>query len=293
MLPSHWPKWTVILIGLALAVFTILLALVLEPAAQALMPRPTPTATLPVLHYAAPQSRECILCHTNQEMLRQTVTDAAELERLWIDPANVLSTHGRLGCVTCHRGTGGTTDLAVAHQGLVKDPTMHFEQDCFLCHRNLPDEIPGDRLRTPHSSVVHGLAQGVTCSDCHGGVGHGFDPVSGQVTCSMSVCIDCHKTRNLRAELQDCNACHIGPHDVAAVLSCSDCHTSTQRWNEIHLAVHPVELTGWHAQIDCFDCHDWPNFGGLRYVCSDCHKRPHDFGDDNCERCHTPEGWNK
>ncbi len=133
----------------------------------------------------------------------------------------------------------------------------------------------------------------MTCSDCHGGVGHGFDPVTGQTICSMSVCLDCHRARNLRAELQDCNACHIGPHDVSAVLSCSDCHTSTERWNETHLAVHPVELVGWHAQIDCFDCHDWPNFGGLRYVCSDCHQRPHDFGDDNCERCHTPEGWNK
>ncbi|MGQ9709957.1 MAG: hypothetical protein ACUVXE_05710 [Anaerolineae bacterium] len=287
MLPPNWPKWTVILIGLALAVFVILIALALEPMAQALASRPTPTPVIPRLAYAAPQSRDCILCHTNEETLRQTVTDAEELKRLWIDPADVLSTHGQLGCMTCHRGQEGT-ELQVAHTGLVKDPTLHFKEECILCHRNLPDEIPGEQLRAPHNSVVRGLAQGLTCSDCHGEVGHGF--VSGEVTCSMNVCMDCHKARNLDNR---CNVCHIGPHDVSAVLSCSDCHSSTERWNEIHLAVHPVELVGWHAQIDCFDCHDWPNFGGLRYVCSDCHQRPHDFGDENCERCHTPEGWTK
>lgn len=68
--------------------------------------------------------------------------------------------------MTCHRGQE-RADLQVAHTGIVKDPTLHFEEECLLCHRSLPDEIPGDRLRTPHSSVVHGLAQGITCSDCH------------------------------------------------------------------------------------------------------------------------------
>lgn len=271
MLPAHWPKWTVILIGLALAVFTILIALVLEPAAQVLMPRPTPTADYPSLRYAAPQSRECILCHTDEAALAQVVSDVVEQQRLRVDPADVLSTHGRLRCITCHRGTGNTRDLAVAHQGLVKDPTLHFEEVCTPCHRNLPDEIPDERLRAPHSSVVLGLAQGVTCSDCHGGVGHGFDPVSGKVIRSMNVCLDCHQARGLSAELQDCNACHIGPHDVSAAFSCGDCHISTERWDETRLAVHPVELGEWHAHIDCFDCHDWPDFSGLRYVCSDCH----------------------
>jgi hypothetical protein len=291
MLPAHWPKWTVIFIALALAVFSILLALVLEPAARALMPQPTPTATLSTLIYAAPQSWECIFCHTSLEALRQTVSDWAELERLWIDPVYVHSTHGRLGCVTCHQGTGGTKDLAVAHQGLVKDPTLHFEGKCLPCHRDLPDEILRTRLRAPHSSVVHGLAQDLTCSDCHGRVGHGFDPVTGKVICSMSACIDCHRIRNLS---EDCHVCHIGPHDVAGVIACNVCHVSIERWHRIRLADHPgVELVGGHAPIDCFDCHNWPNFGGLRYVCSDCHQRPHDFGDDNCERCHIPEGWNQ
>jgi hypothetical protein len=106
----------------------------------------------------------------------------------------------------------------------------------------------------------------------------------------MSVCLDCHRERNVPG-LTDCITCHIGPHDVAATLDCQTCHTSTERWDQVALRVHPVPLVGKHAAIGCFECHQWPNFRGLDYVCSDCHKRPHTFGNDNCALCHTPEGW--
>ena len=35
-----------------------------------------------------------------------------------------------------------------------------------------------------------------------------------------------------------------------------------------------------------------PEFEGLRFVCADCHVRTHDFGDDDCAKCHTPaDDW--
>ncbi len=290
MLPERWPTWTVVFISIGLAVATILVGLVLEPAAQSIAPQPTPLPTHIHLAYAAPQSDQCIACHMDTEHLRGMVETEEELQRIVITADDMHSTHGRLGCVTCHRGIGGTADAVTAHQDLVVDPSLHFSEECDLCHRDLPNEIPEDRLRTPHNSVAHSLESNVACSDCHGAVGHGFDPVSGATTCSMSVCLDCHVERELEIQLEDCNACHIGPHDVG--LTCGDCHVSTGRWNDTRLTVHPVELTGWHAEADCFGCHDWPDFGGLQYICDDCHNRPHEFGDDQCEGCHTPDGWN-
>ncbi|MGD2179003.1 MAG: hypothetical protein PVG71_14410 [Anaerolineae bacterium] len=107
----------------------------------------------------------------------------------------------------------------------------------------------------------------------------------------MASCLDCHEEQGLDVQSRDCGSCHVGPHDVAAALSCSDCHMSIQSWGETQLSVHPVTLTGGHAEADCFRCHKWPNFGSLDDVCSDCHARPHDFGSDDCASCHTPAGW--
>lgn len=289
MLPDHWPRWTIILVSLALTLFTIVIGLVLEPATQAIAPQLESTPTLISLSYATPLSGECVNCHTDKERLQGSIASEDKLEQVFIEPSDILSVHGRLGCVTCHRGTEGTEDADTAHIGLIIDPALHL---CLLCHRNMPDEFPEDRLRTPHGKMVHSPMEDVTCSDCHGGIGHGFDPVSGEVICPMSVCLNCHEERNLDTQLKDCIVCHIGPHDVDLTLNCSYCHTSTETWSEYHIVEHPVELVGRHAEAWCFRCHEWPNFRGLNYACSDCHKpatEPH-FG-EVCEDCHTPTSF--
>lgn len=292
MILSRWPRWAVILIGLVLAVAAIVIALVLEPVAQAVAPKVEPTSTLPLLAYALPLSGDCQKCHFDQVALAHAGAGKDELDRLTIEPESLWTPHGGLGCVTCHRGTGSIEDVDAAHVGMITDPSLRFSEECLLCHRNLPEEFPQDRLRTPHNEVVHGETVNVACSDCHGGVGHGFDPVTGEVICSMAVCLDCHRTRQLDSKLTDCNACHIGPHDLAAAMECSVCHQSTEVWHEVELAVHPVELVGRHAEVQCFDCHQEPNFRGIHYICSDCHQRPHDFGSDDCAECHNPAaGW--
>jgi hypothetical protein len=295
MLPTQWPKWSLALIAFALIVFAIVSGLLLAPLGKALAPTVTPEPTLPAINYALPLSGECENCHFDKAALAASVEPGENADDYYIDPASLNTPHGSLGCITCHDGTGNAADKETAHQGLIKDLSASHPQDCLLCHRNLPDQFPEDHLRTPHGEVVDavwsGSACGVLCSDCHGQVGHGFDPVTGSVTCPMSVCLDCHQERNLDASLSDCNTCHVGPHDVSLALTCKDCHVSTDTWRETALGVHPVELIGYHASADCFSCHDWPNFKGLDYVCSDCHQRPHDFGNDDCALCHTPVGW--
>ncbi len=298
MLPSRWPQWAIIPVGFALVILILAAALVLEPAAQALMPRLTPTPTLTILRYAAPQSRECILCHTQESTLRAVAATEEAVRHAWINPADVLSTHGRLGCITCHGGIGGTTDLQQAHTGLIPNPSDYREAGkvCLTCHADMRTDIPERYIHTPHERILWGIREGqevCACSNCHGPMAHGEHPVGTHknLVVFREYCIRCHEEKQVPPERLECAGCHISPHDIAGALACDGCHTSTTRWSETQLAVHPVELTGRHAQINCFDCHRWPNFGGLRYVCSDCHQRPHDFGNDNCERCHVPEGW--
>jgi hypothetical protein len=295
MLPAHWPRWVLIFIALALIVFAILASLVFEPLGRALAPQVTPQPTLAAINYSRPLSGECENCHFDKQALAASALSYEDPNAYYIEPESLETPHGSLGCITCHEGTGGAADKETAHRGLVDDLSETHPEDCLLCHRNLPDQIPEDNLKTPHGQVVNavweGSSCGVLCSDCHGEVGHGFDPVSDRTICSMSVCLDCHVQRNLGASLTDCNTCHVGPHDVSLAMTCKDCHTSTTTWKETALGVHPVQLTGYHETMNCFSCHRWPDFKGLDYVCSDCHTRPHEIGNDDCSLCHTPEGW--
>jgi hypothetical protein len=287
-----WPRWTIIPIGLGLAGLAIVLGLLLEPAAGALSPvLLTPTPTMPAIEYSQGLSDGCHDCHFSLPALEASAVDADHPEDYLIDAESIVTPHGKLGCLACHGGDGSATEREAAHEGLVADMTAEDPEKCIICHGDLPDEIPNDRLRVPHGVIVDRVEAGepcdVHCSDCHGGVGHGFDPVSGNIICSMTVCVDCHQERNLAVQLANCDACHIGPHDVATSLTCNDCHTSTQTWEEVALGIHPVELPGMHGQVTCFDCHEYPNFKGLNNVCTDCHVSGHtDWGDHDCSTCH-------
>ncbi len=176
---------------------------------------------------------------------------------------------------------------------MVTDPSIGNAGVCIACHPDLPAEFPEDRLRTPHDAVSHGEAVGVACSDCHGGVGHGYDPVSGEIICPMRVCLDCHQTQQLNSELSDCDTCHIAAHEPTGTMDCSGCHQSTEAWQQVEMATHPLELTAGHAQAACSDCHPNTSFEQATGVsCSDCHEppgQPH-YG-PACEDCHTPIGF--
>lgn len=295
MLPSHWPKWTPFLIALALVTVVVIVALIFEPVGLALAPTVIPRPTLPAINYSRPQSAECETCHFDRSALSASGASQENLERVYIKSASLETIHGSLGCITCHSGTGGTADKDAAHQGLILDLSETHPSDCLLCHRELPAEFPDDNLRTPHGlitdAVWEGSECGILCSDCHGQVGHGFDPVTGEATCSMSVCLDCHQEQNLEASLSDCAACHVGPHGESESLMCKDCHQSTDTWLETIYGDHPVELGGKHSSVGCFSCHRWSSFEGTEYLCSECHERPHEMGSEDCSVCHTTDGW--
>ena len=236
-------------------------------------------------------------CYENWKQATGGVTVLAAAQaaaRATATPAE-LGESAYAGCIACHGGEGEAQDKASAHQGLMADMSAGEPEKCLICHEDLPDEIPGDRLKVPHGALVEGVEQGkdcgVYCSDCHGGVGHGFDPVSGEMHCSMTVCLDCHQEMDLEIQMANCDACHIGPHDVAISLTCDDCHASTDTWRQVDSGIHDVALPGKHGLTACFECHQYPDFKGLNNICSDCHESGHTaWGEGDCAQCHDPGG---
>jgi hypothetical protein len=287
----HWSRRAVVFVGSALALLMITVVLLVQPATRAGATitgiAATPEATV------SPREGECQTCHQDTQALANAGAAQDEVTLLTIEPLPAEAIHGNIRCVTCHYGDRNTKDLEAAHASVVIDPTQGEAKLCVACHQDLPAEFPQDRLRTPHDAVTHGEVVDVSCSDCHGAVGHGFDPVSGEIICPMGVCLDCHQERNLDSELSDCDACHIGPHDPVLVFECNTCHQSTDVWQMVEMVTHPVELVGGHAQADCAGCHQGGNFDQkVSTECADCHEPPTEthYG-QVCQDCHTPANF--
>ena len=291
-----WPRWAVIPLGLGLAMVTIVAGLLLEAATEAVLPEQVePTPTMPTIAYSEGISDGCHDCHFSLTALEASAADASTASDYLIAAESIATTHGKLGCLACHGGDGEAADKDAGHVELIADMSAADPEKCIICHEDMPDEFPNDRLRLPHGTLIERTLSeepcGVHCSDCHGGVGHGFDPVSGEKFCSMTVCLDCHEERDLEIQVADCNACHLGPHEEEMSLACIDCHRSTEVWQEVEASAHPVSLEGKHGERACFDCHLYPNFSGLSSTCSGCHESIHtEWDDDDCSACHDPSG---
>jgi hypothetical protein len=288
---ARWSPRSVILAGGGLCVLVLLVVVSLQPIARAEAIKAQTVADTGSLE--SPREGTCQACHQSQNALANAGAHLKDLEQLLIEPLPADTPHGTIQCMTCHYGDDTATEAEPAHADIVIDPSVGQADLCVACHQNLPAEFPADRLRTPHDKVTHGEAAGVACSDCHGAVGHGFDPVSGEMICPMSVCLDCHRSLELDHTLSDCDACHISPHQALAGLLCNSCHHSTETWLEVGMPAHPVELAGQHAEARCFDCHQDSSFAGeVATACADCHQPPAGghYG-SSCEDCHIPSGF--
>jgi hypothetical protein len=161
------------------------------------------------------------------------------------------------GCFRCHDGNH------VNEQG---EP---IPSNCTLCHSVpvvvgagqdvalrgmvLPQEKP-DSHRAADFGWDHRILADDTCAECHGSVEYGTDNTS---FCANGICHD--------GEWPE-------PAAVAEF-------------------VHPVRITGQHAQLSCNECHQGvrePSYGD----CATCHEPPSDphLG-ATCSQCHNPYGW--
>jgi Ni/Fe-hydrogenase subunit HybB-like protein len=287
----QWSRRAVVFASGALALLMITVVLLLQPVTQAGAARSQTTTAPPTT--ISPREGECQTCHQDAQALTNAGASQDEVALLTIEPLAAEAVHANIQCVTCHYGDRNTRDMEAAHSNTVTDATRGDARVCVACHQDLPEEFPQDRLRTPHDAVTHGELANVSCSDCHGAVGHGFDPVSGEIICPMGVCLDCHQERNLDSKLSDCDACHISAHEPVPAFDCNVCHQSTEVWQVVAMSAHPVELVGRHTQVACSDCHqDTPFDAKVSTECVDCHEPPNDahYG-PACEDCHTPDSF--
>lgn len=210
------------------------------------------------------------------------------------DPTAFLgSVHGHVACTDCHAGVQ-SPEKAVAHDGLVANPSQDFESACGDCHPDVASSQPGNlhvtqagywtvlhARSTPENQPAletmfdnHCASCHTTCGDCHvsqpASVGGGF--------------IDGHMFQQTPSMTRNCTACHgsrVGNEYLGK--------------NEgIKADVHFRE-----GRMNCVDCHDGSQMHGDPADCATCHPAPEDatvlppaehryagIQSPRCETCH-------
>jgi len=157
---------------------------------------------------------------------------------------------------------------------------------CFRCHDGKHISQDGSSIRL-HCNICHSVPKTVA---------------EGQPSPSISMVQagepPSHLATNWMAEHRfqantDCEDCH-GEHTFATdnktFCGNSNCHGTKWTWVGLDAAFeHPIKLVGKHSELTCNLCH--AKSARLEYSCTQCHQKPHLFGSDRCQDCHTPEGF--
>ncbi|MFQ6043079.1 MAG: cytochrome c3 family protein, partial [Candidatus Poribacteria bacterium] len=197
-------------------------------------------------------------------------------------------------CLECH---GGIKEQLNSKEGL---HFIKFKGTCVSCH---PDhhgrdfKIDFDESKFQHKDAGYELigkhAQ-LKCNQCHTSEGKRKivpQPKIGKYIGLQTECIFCHQKddageRGHNGQLGD---------------KCDECHTE-KAWKPSTFDVNrhdesEFKLFGKHQEVRCEKCHADGRYKGLNAKCIDCHKKDEQekghkgqLGDE-CERCHTADGW--
>lgn len=161
---------------------------------------------------------------------------------------------------------------------------------CFRCHDGKHKSPQGDSVRL-HCNICHSIPVVLQ---------PGETPKVEELGKRLLVATEppSHLASNFIADHrfqagESCQPCH-GPvtfgKDDSNFCSNSACHGV--KWPEVQLDAaqkHPMPLEGKHAQLWCQQCHQRERKPDD--ACASCHPRPHEWGNDTCNECHTPDGW--
>ncbi len=223
--------------------------------------------------------------------------------------------HGAQGCVACHSGQDGELTKADAHEGMVKDPSVAYEETCGACHPGI-----ASNFATSLHSSFHGYetlfearsgisfeshpeieeefanecgACHTTCGECHvsrprsveGGLvqGHRFMPVPSQT----NQCTACHGSRVGEEYLGQRDGYAADAHYVPMGKNCMFCHDG----HEMHGTGTEVGTRYEQANMPrCEDCHsgvettnDYHTQHWGQLQCQVCHSQDY----KNCNKCHV------
>jgi hypothetical protein len=203
---------------------------------------------------------------------------------------------------------------------------VHTTLDCSACHaggrfKGTPAACVGCHLSDfQKASNPNHVALGIpqTCQECHttsawqpANFNHdavGFPLTGGHAKLQ---CDQCHTNGNFNLSSTACVSCHLkdyqgtnNPSHVSAGFpqQCEMCH-STTNWTsaKFNHAATGWPLTGFHATMQCSQCHTNGNFGLTSTACVSCHLT--DYQNTNnpnhvaggfpqqCDVCHSTAAW--
>ncbi len=246
--------------------------------------------------------------------------------KVYIDPEKFVQSdpHAKVAnCIQCHGGQGGSDDMAVAHKGVVTDPTANAESAtrlCGTCHADITkaqvkslhfdshgyDTIISQRLGdAPASHAAWEKAKANHCSSCHTSCGqcHVSQPTS-----VGGGLISGHQFKKVQAFTRTCTGCHGSrindeytgrnegiPADVhwtKAGMACFKCHTGQELHGMGEAGDQKERYDGKPAPA-CLDCHPnaaagkgqimQHNIHGDKLACQVCHS----VANKSCYSCHV------
>ncbi len=228
------------------------------------------------------------------------------------------STHGMIGCTSCHGGVDNTADKQEAHSGnFVRSPSSTPQAACGDCHYDIVDDVQDSlhqqgwgqknsvALRLGYESfddVPESIHEGYehNCATCHGDCGscHVTRPSAGggglykghdfQRTPDMrDNCVACHSSRGGHAYFGLGAGTNPDVHLTQAGFACSDCHGQRNVHGDGN-----VYTTRYESPLNpaCTDCHpDQESSNNYHEAhmgeldCHICHSQDY----NNCGSCHV------
>ena len=274
------------------------------------------------------QTVDCVGCHPDRRFDGPVTPDCYSCHREDYESAREPD-HVAAGfptqCDVCHRPNDISWNQAVFNHDY-KLRGQHATVECAACHGNgiyagTPRTCVGCHLADYETSTNpdHGAAGfPTTCNLCHRGgdsswqdadFNHAF-PLNG-VHATLD-CSSCHGNGVYAGTPTDCVGCHLDDYEATDdpdhggagfPTDCEQCHQPTS-WDDDSGGgfVHPYQLVGIHATVDCSACHSSGVYAGLPSDCVDCHlDNYNNTADPNhsaagfstaCDTCHQPSDPN-
>jgi len=242
-------------------------------------------------HVQANFPQTCQQCHNTTDWGNATFNHASTGWPL-------TGSHVNTPCLQCH--VNGNYNLTSANTACVSchlkdyqatnDPNhiqAGFPQTCQQCH-NTTDWGSGSFNHASTGWALTGFHATVSCQQCHTNNNY-------KLTSSNAQCASCHMT--------DFNVTKNPPHPAAGFpTDCSVCHgTSSWLGATFNHASTGWPLTGFHATVQCSQCHVNNNYKLTSTACVTCHlqdfqtaKSPDHIASgfpQQCNVCHNTTAW--
>jgi len=238
-------------------------------------------------HKSAGFPQDCTLCHTTTDWTGATFNHTTTGFAL-------TGFHATMQCAQCHVNNNYSLNSPACincHQtdynGTNNPPhaAAGFPTTCDTCHTTT-DWTGATFNHATTGFALTGFHTTLQCTQCH---------VNNNYSLNSAACINCHQT--------DYNGANSPPHKASGFpTDCTVCH-STTNWTSatFNHATTGFALTGFHATMQCAQCHVNNNYSLNSAACINCHQTDYN-GTTNpahaaagfpttCDTCHTTTDW--